>query len=158
MNEWGFGAVNSALGSRDMITNLYLLFEATEAAEATLAPVLQQLVIPGYSLWSDSLKWDIKVPGEPDVPGVCFFYAQNYFRIFISDLVIKFDRGSLLPPELANGENYLQSTVLGMPQFRLRRWMITEEGWDDADNFYTHILNEGNSKESFHAEQARSSL
>jgi len=95
----------------------------------------------------------IKAPGEPDVPVRCLFYAQNYFRIYISDLAIQFYRESTLPPEIAVGEKHLMTSVLGMHQFRLQRWILTKEGWDDDDNPYLHIVSEGSSPESLNSEQ-----
>jgi hypothetical protein len=71
--------------------------------------------------------------------------------------VIQFYRESTLPPELATTEKYLQTAVLGLPQFRLRRWIITQEGWDDDDNYYIHIVSEGDSPESLKAEQTENS-
>ncbi len=139
-----------------MSSNLYLLFQTAEAgAEVSLPQFLEGMDIPGYSFWDNRLKHRIKVPGEPDVPERCLFYAQNYFRIFISDLVIQFCREieSTLPPEIAAAEKHFQSTVFGLRQFRLRRWIMTEEGWDDDDNPYMRIVSEGNSPESFKDEQ-----
>ena len=55
--------------------------------------------------------------------------------------------------ELASSEKYLQSAVLGTREFRLRRWVLTDEGWDDDDNPCLQILNEGDSIESLNAEE-----
>lgn len=83
-----------------MSTNLYLLFEPAQPDGAYLPQLLQGMAIPGYSFWDNPLKNVINVPGEPDVPARCLFYADNYFRIHISDLVIQFCRESMLPSEL----------------------------------------------------------
>jgi hypothetical protein len=129
-----------------MSSSLYLLFEPAAGLEVTLPPLVQDLAVPGYSFSSHRLKPVMQVPGEPDVPTRCQFYAQNDFRIFIADPAIQFHRESALPSELANGGQRFQSAVLGLRQFTLRRWIITEEDWDDDDQPVVRILSEGNTR------------
>jgi hypothetical protein len=99
------------------------------------------------------LRSTIDVPGGPTVPARCAFYAQNYFRIFVGDRAIQFYREGALPPELASGEQHLLSAVLAATQFILRRWLVTEEGWDDEDNPYVTILGEGTDAEGLRIER-----
>src|SRR5262245_58193288 len=117
-----------------MSSNLYLLFETQEGANVALPEFLQEVTIPGYTFWRGPLKHTIKVPGESAVPTRCLFYAQNYFRISISDLVMQFYREITLPAELAAGEKSLQAAAFNLSPFRLRRWIITDEDWDENDD------------------------
>ena len=75
------------------------------------------------------------------------FYAQNYFRIFVSDQVVEFVREAELPSELALGERSLVKGLLNTGQFTIVRWISTSQGWDDNDRPYTVSIAEGN-KES----------
>lgn len=82
------------------------------------------------------------------------FYAQNYFRVFVSELAVEFRRESKSPPELVTAEHLLRSHILETPGFRLRRWVATSEGWDEDDKPFVRVLREGNSRETLIAEPA----
>jgi hypothetical protein len=132
-----------------MSTSLYVFLDAPESEEVTLPQLLQDLSIPGYSFSTHPLRSAIDAPGEPSVPTRGAFYAQNYFRIFLADRAVQFYRDAALPPELAAGEQYLLSAILTLPQFNLRRWIVTDEGWDDEDEPYVTILDEGTDARDF---------
>jgi hypothetical protein len=134
-----------------MSSNLYLFFDASNSNDV-LPPALQGLAVPGYSFWSDPMRKTVDAPGEPGLPVHCTFYAQNDFRIFIADRAIHFRRGAALPPELARGERHLVAAVLELVQFRLRRWVATEEGWTDDDEPFVSLLREGNDAEGLRVE------
>ena len=85
------------------------------------------------------------MPGEPDSLITCFFYAQNYFRILVSNNVVEFYREAAIPPELETGERQFCIAILETNEFIVRRWVITSEGWDDDDRRFLHVVGEGNS-------------
>ncbi len=117
-----------------------------------LPQALRDLAVPGYSFWPDPMRRILDAPGEPSLPVRCTFYANNYFRIFLADRAIHFYREAPLPPELAKGEQHLVAAVLEMIPFRLRRWLVTEEGWTDDDEPFVHLLQEGSDAEGLSAE------
>jgi len=125
-----------------MSSNVYLLFDVSKSTDA-LPRALEELAIQGYSSWRAPLRATLDAPGEPSVPVRCAFYARNHFRIFVADRAIQFYREAPLPPELARGEQQLVAAVLDMPSFRLRRWLVTEEGWSDDDEPFVNLLREG---------------
>jgi len=50
------------------------------------------------------------------------------------------------------GEQHLVAAVLKMTQFRLRRWLVTDEGWTDDDDPFVDLLREGSDAESLRVE------
>jgi len=53
------------------------------------------------------------MPGVSPAPVRGVFYAQNYFRIFVSDqVIVEFVREAELPSELALGERSLVKSLL----------------------------------------------
>ena len=132
-----------------MSDNLYLLFDVSGQEQASLPACLKDTYIPGYSFWNSPLKNFIQVPGECSLPVKCLYYTENDFRIYLCDLAVQFSRDRLAPPHIATGERTLLSLILAMPQFRLRRWIITSEGWDDDDQEFTQIVAEGSKSDIF---------
>jgi hypothetical protein len=104
------------------------------------------LTVSGYSFSAKPLKDFIEAPGEPQAQVRCGFYAQNYFRVFISDSAVQFYREAALPPDLADGEKQLLAALSGCPDLRLRRWISTSEDWDDDNKAIVEILSEGTDK------------
>src|SRR6266566_7243321 len=135
-----------------MSSVLYLFFENTGAGGGSVAHHVQGLQVPGYSFSEEPLKEVISAPNEPDVPVRCLFYAQNYFRVFVSDLAVEFYRETVPSPEIAAGEGLLRSKILDVPGLKLRRWVATSEGWDDDDKEFVRILSQGASRETLIAE------
>ena len=125
-----------------MSSNLYLVFDSTNGG-ASLPQLVQGLAISGYSFSAEPLKSFIEPPGEPQAAVRCGFYAQNYFRVFISDSAVQFCREVALPSDLADGEKQLLAAIFRRPDVRLRRWIITSEDWDDDDKPTVQILSEG---------------
>jgi len=124
-------------------TNLFILFDAAES----VASYAMDIEVPGYSFSKEQLKSHIHMPGVSPAPVRGVFYAQNYFRIFVSDQVVEFVREAELPSELALGERSLLKSLLNTGQFTIVRWISTSQGWDDNDRPYTVSIAEGN-KES----------
>src|SRR5436190_22358975 len=135
-----------------MSSVLYLLFENPAGAGESLARQVEVLEIPGYSFSRRPLKDVIRAPGEPEMPVRCLFYAQNYFRVFVSDLAVEFHREATPPPEVVAAERVLRSRMLDMPGFKLRRWVTTSEGWDDNNNRFVRVLSQGTGRETLLAE------
>ena len=133
-----------------MSSNLYLFFDVSSSNDV-VHRALQEFVVPGYSFWR-AAGWTLDAPGEPSVPVRSFFYAQSYFRIFLADQAILFYRESALPPELATGEQHLVAAILEMTQFHLRRWVLTEEDYDDEDEPFVNLLREGRDAVSLRVE------
>jgi hypothetical protein len=125
-----------------MGTNLYLLFEASEPG-ATLPACIRDLSVPGFTRFEQPLKPSIEVAGETPAPVRLVFFTQNYFRIFVADRVVQFSREAPPPPEVAAGERELREALLRLEPFHLRRWMLTNEWWDDDDDFRVEVLAEG---------------
>jgi hypothetical protein len=135
-----------SLGGRvRMSSNLYLVFDRTNGG-ASLPQFVQGLAVSGYSFSAEPLKSFIEPPGEPQAPVRCGFYAQNYFRVFISDSAVQLYREAALPSDLAVGEKQLLAAIFGRPDFRLRRWISTSEDWDDDDKSTVQIVSEGTDK------------
>jgi hypothetical protein len=135
-----------------MSSSLYLLFK-NEAApivrwQVSLPRAVQGLSIVGYSFFDAPLKRFIEAPDERRSPVRCSFYAQNYFRIFISNLAVEFYRETDLPSDLISGERHLALAIFAIPKLRLRRWVSTEEGYSDDDERYVRILAEGTDKDT----------
>jgi hypothetical protein len=130
-----------------MSSNLYLVFDSSNG-EASLSRFVQGLAISGYSSSARPLKSFITAPGEPQTPVRCGFYAQNYFRIFISDSAVQFYREAALPFDLAKGEKQLLAAIFGPPDFRLLRWISTSEDWNDDDKPTVQILSEGTNQQT----------
>jgi hypothetical protein len=128
-----------------MSSNLYLVFDNTNGG-TTLPQFAQGLAVSGYSFSVEPLKNFIELPGEPQAKARCGFYAQNYFRVFISDSAVQFYREATLPSNLAEGERQLLDAIFNRPDFRLRRWISTSEDWDDDDKPTVRILSEGTDK------------
>ena len=139
-----------------MSSVLYLLVEGPGRGEGSLARHVKGIMIPGYSFSEEPPKKVIRAPGEPDMPVRCLFYAQNYFRVFFSDLAVEFHREYTPPPELVTAEALLRSRILEIPGFTLRRWVATSEGWDDDDRPFARIVSEGTSLETLIAEPTAS--
>ena len=139
-----------------MSSVLYLLFEKSAAGGGSLAREVKGTEVAGYSFSEEPLKKMIRAPGEPDMPVRCLFYAQNYFRVFVSDLAVEFHRDSTPPPELVTAEGLLRSRILEITGFRLRRWVATSEGWDDDDKPFVRVLSEGTRRETLIAEPCAS--
>jgi hypothetical protein len=135
-----------------MSSTLYLFLENAGTDVDSVARHVQGLQVPGYMFSEKPLKRVISAPGEPDVQVRCQFYAQNYFRVFVSDLAVEFYREATPPPDIANAEAILRSHILNLPGFKLRRWITTSEGWDDDDKKFVDILSQGNSRETLIAE------
>jgi hypothetical protein len=137
------------------MSTLYLFFEVTDSNDV-LPRALQGLVVPGYSFWPSPLRATFDAPGEPRLPVRCTYYAQSVYRIFLADRAIQFDRDDSFldaqPAELVRGEQHLVAAVLEMPQFRLRRWLVTDEGWTDDDERFVDLLREGSDAESLRVE------
>jgi hypothetical protein len=125
-------------------TNLFILFDAAES----VASYAMDIEVPGYSFSKEQLKSHIHMPGVSPAPVRCLFYAQNYFRIFVSDQVVEFVREAELPSELAFGERNLVKGLLNTGQFTIVRWISTSQGWDDNDRPYTVTIAEGNKESS----------
>jgi hypothetical protein len=126
-------------------TNLFILLDASES----VASYAVDIEVPGYSFWKDQLKSHIHMPGVSPARVRCLFYAQNYFRILVSDQVVEFVREAELPSELALGERSLVKGLLNTGQFTIVRWISTSQGWDDNDRPYTVTIAEGNKESSF---------
>ena len=137
------------------MSTLYLFFEVSNSNDV-LPQVLQGLVVPGYSFWPHPLRATIAAPGEPRLPVRCTYYAQSWYRIFLADRAIQFCRDDPFrdgqPAELVRGEQHLVAAVLKMTQFRLRRWLVTDEGWTDDDDPFVDLLREGSDAESLRVE------
>jgi hypothetical protein len=125
-----------------MGTNLYLFFEPREPV-ATLPACIRDLSVPGFTRFEQPLKSKIEVADETPAPVRLVFYTQNYFRTFVADLVLQFCRDIPPPPEVAAGERELREAVLRLDAFRLRRWILTNEWWDDDDSPRVEVLAEG---------------
>jgi len=91
---------------------------------------------------------EIKAPDEQPLPVRCFLYAQDYFRIYIADMAVQFHREAALPPDLAVGEQEFQVAALSRADIRLRRWIATDEDWDDDEKRVVQILAEGKDRET----------
>src|ERR1051325_2316348 len=100
-----------------MSSNLYLVFDSTNGG-TSLPQFVQGLAVSGYSFSAKPLKIFIEPPGEPQAPVRCVLYAQNYFRVFISDSVVQFYREVALPSDLADGDKQLLAAIFGRPDFR----------------------------------------
>jgi hypothetical protein len=111
-----------------MSTNLYLFFAATEPG-ATLPARVRDLSVPAFSRFDQPLDDLIEVTGEEPSPVRLTFYTENYFRVYVAELAIQFHRGIPPPREVAAGERWLREAVLRLEAFRLRRWLLTQEGW-----------------------------
>ena len=131
-----------------MITNLYVMFESVSPS-ADLVLLAGHISVPGYSFSTKPEKQTIRVPGSSDFPVACFFYAQNYFRIFISQMAVEFCRGAAIPSELAAGEKELYRHILETKDFSVQRWLATSEGWDDGDQPFVNTVAEGTSAHTF---------
>jgi hypothetical protein len=125
-----------------MSSSLYVLFDRAQPG-ATIVSFVSGMPVSGFALFDKPLKASFKAPGEEDAVVRLTFYAQNYFRIFISDLAIEFYRETQAPPEVIAGERAFRDAVLGCEHFKLRRWLLTTEGWDDTDNEYVQVVAEG---------------
>lgn len=132
-----------------MSSNLYLFFDVSNSNDV-VHRALEELVVPGYSFWRDG-GGTLDAPGEPSVPVRSFFYA-HYSRIFLADQAILFCREPAVPPELASGERHLVAAILEMTQFHLRRWLLTEEDYDDEDEPFVNLLREGSDAVSLRVE------
>jgi pimeloyl-ACP methyl ester carboxylesterase len=117
------------------------LLESRAAAEGPATPM--RLPVPGFMRFEQALKPKIEVADERPAPVRLVFYAQNSFRIFVADLVLQFCRHIPAPPEIAVGERALREAVLRLDPFRLRRWVLTNERWDDDENARVEVLAEG---------------
>lgn len=137
------------------MSTLYLFFDVSNSNDV-LPRALQGLVVPGYSFWPSPLRATFDAPGEPRLPVRCTYYAQNWYKIFLADRAIRFDRDDPFrdaqPVELVRGEQHLVAAVLRMTQFHLRRWLVTDEGWTDDDDPFVDLLREGSDAESLRVE------
>lgn len=114
----------------------------------SLRNYVRDVSIPGFSFYNLPSKPSIKAPGERNLVVRYNFYAQNYFRIYISDLAVEFSRETPAPPHIAEGERMLLNLILALPRLRLRRWILTSEGYDDDDRYFAKIVAEGNTADS----------
>lgn len=130
-----------------MSANLYLVFDRVNE-EASLCKLASTLTIPGFSFTDVCFKDSIEVPGGQSFRVRCSFYAQNYFRIFISDLAVQFYRETTLPTNLVDAERQLRVAFLTHPLFKLRRWVGTSENWNDNDQLVIQILCEGQNQQA----------
>jgi hypothetical protein len=135
-----------------MSSVLYLLFENVSGRGGSIARQVEALKVPIYSFSQKPLKDLIRPPGEREMPVRCQFYAQNYFRVYVSDFAVEFHRDATALPELRAAEELLRSRILGLPGVKLRRWVITTEGWDDDDKPFVQVLSQGSSHETLIAE------
>ena len=131
-----------------MNTNLYVIFDVLTPS-ADLSYLASRISIPGYSFTTKTQKQTIRVPRNGNFPVYCFFYAQNYFRIYISTSAVEFYREAVIPAELLAGETKLFKTILETNEFSVLRWLATSEDWDDDDQPFVNTISEGTSAESF---------
>ena len=82
---------------------------------------------PGYSFYAEPLQSFIKPPGEPQAPVRCGFYAQNYFRVLISDFAVQFYREAALPSDLADGERQLVAAIFDLLIFGCGGGLVLEK-------------------------------
>jgi hypothetical protein len=116
-----------------MSSSLYVFLDSAQP-DASLVPLVSGLRPSGFTLFESPLKWSIQAPGEPDAAVRLAFYGHQYFRIFVSDRAVLFYRGRMpAPQEIVAGEREFRDALLGFQPFELRRWILTREGWDDAD-------------------------
>jgi hypothetical protein len=125
-----------------MSTNLYLFFDPTELG-ATLPACIGDLLVPGFTRFEQGPHGNIEVANEQPAPVRLMFFTQNYFRIFVADLALKFYREAPPPPEVTAGERALRDAVTQLDALRLRRWLLVREWWDDDDNACVEVLADG---------------
>jgi hypothetical protein len=125
-----------------MGTTLYLFFEPVETG-ATLPAQIHDLQVPAFARFEGPLKPEIVVADEKPASVQLTFYTQNNFRIFVADLALQFHREIPPPPEVVAGERALREAVLRLEPLRLRRWIVTNEWWNDDDTARVDVLAEG---------------
>ena len=96
---------------------------------------------------------NIEAPDEGRLSVRCLLYARNYFRIYVADMAVQFRREAPLPSDLAVGDEEFQAAILAIPEIRLRRWISTDEDWDDDDKKVVQVLGEGKNQETLKAYQ-----
>ena len=138
-----------------MSSHLYLFFTSTGAASGCFpADWVQGLKIPGYSFSDAPPMGNIEAPDEPRLPVRCLLYSGNYFRIYVADRAVLFRSEAPLPSDLAMGEREFQAAILAVPEVRLRRWLATDDDWDDDEKKIVRILGEGKNQETLKTYQA----
>jgi hypothetical protein len=130
-----------------MSFSLYVLFDPTGEGRASVIEVLRNADVTGYTFFDAPLKAAINPPDEPNSTVRCTYYAENYFRLFISDLAVQFYREASLPDWIAKADEQIVHALLAARQIRLRRWINTQEGWDDDDLPFVRIVGEGDKPE-----------
>jgi hypothetical protein len=122
-----------------MSEHLYVLFARQ------LSGALDAIQHTDYLVWPASEGQVIRVPGELEVPVARYFYAQNYYRVFIAEKAIEFAREAHMPKDFLADEKRILRAVLDR---EIRRWIVTVEGWDDEDRPMCDIVFEGEGAES----------
>jgi len=124
-----------------MSSSFYVLLEVVEADSPTALPqILREVAGPVYSVYESPLREVVRPPGEEPAPVRCALYAGNYFRVFVADRVVEFYQEAVPSQEIVDADERLRNALLHAPGLRVRRWVRTEEGWDDEDRPVARVL------------------
>jgi hypothetical protein len=126
-----------------MGSSFYVLLDVEAGSTVSLSQILRDVAGTGYSVYESPFREAVCPPGEPPAPIRCTLYAGNYFRVFVADRVVEFYHEAVPSQEIVDADERLRYALLHAPGLRIRRWVRTEEGWDDEDRPFLRVLDEG---------------
>ena len=137
VNHWLGG------GGASMSSSFYVLLDVEADSPVALTQVLREVAGPGYSVYESPLREAVRPPGEQPAPVRSTLYAGNHFRVFVADSVVEFYHEAVPSQEIVDADERLRNALLHAPGLRIRRWVRTEEGWDDEDRPFVRVLDKG---------------